>query len=436
MRLKLACALGAAAVLGVYSVASAHVTLVSSDPAAGSRLAGSPTRFRLEFSEPVEASVARLSITGSNGKAVSLPVAGDPRNAYVLLSPGRELGLGTFRVSWHVVSADGHPVNGSFVFTVGDAVGAAPAGAAPPAEPEALSTWGPTVAGAPAVPALLRGLGVGALAALAGLLFFHVTTAARSDGTVARMALQLAIAAPVLLAGHLVAWLLNASPDHRLSSEWLSSAFGSTVGRAELWRTLLALPPLWAIALARRPRLALALTVPGLLMSAAVGHSAAFYPAWSIPLKAFHLLAIAAWLGGLLWLVAGGKNDTRRFVDDTVRVSSFALMGVIAIGITGVVQGVLLVPSFGNLASSYGVVLLLKVAGLGVLLGFGAYHRFRVLPRLVTGGGSSAVAAFGKSLRREVAVLWLVAVIGGVLAYVSPPVAGGAHQNTISESDQ
>ena len=208
------------------------------------------------------------------------------------------------------------------------------------------------------------------------------------------------------------------------------------MGRAELWRTLLALPPLWALALARRPRIALALTVPGLLMSAAVGHSAAFSPVWSIPLKAFHLVALAAWLGGLLWLIAAGKTDTRRFVDDTTRVSSIALMGVIAIGVTGVVQGLLLVPTFGSLSSSYGVTLLLKVAGLGLLTGLGAYHRFRVLPRLVADRGIPVVESFGRSLRGEIAVLWLVVVIGGFLAYLTPPVAGGAHQHTISESDQ
>src|SRR5262249_52422999 len=157
--------------------------------------------------------------------------------------------------------------------------------------------------------------------ALAGLLFFIVATQTSVDARPSRVALWFSVAAPLLLIGHLFTWTINASPNHRIDLAWLSSAFGTTVGRTELWRALLALLPLWALVFARRAGLALLLTAPSLLLSAAVGHSAAFQPSLSVPLKMAHLAALSAWLGGLLWLVVSDRRDVARFAADAAHVS-------------------------------------------------------------------------------------------------------------------
>lgn len=431
-RLGFAFALAVVALLRVYAIASAHVTLVSSDPAANSSIAANPPALRLEFSEPLDAKLAHVSLIGANGAATVLSVSNDPRNAYVILAPLSSLAGGAYRVSWHVVSADGHPVNGSFVFTIGAAT-------APPPEVPTGNTsaaWGPSIAGAPAIPAMLRGLGVGSLAALGGLLFFIVMLRAGFDSRPTRVAVWLAVAAAVLLGAHLATWLVNTAPNHRLSVEHVSDAFGTTVGRVELWRTLAALLPLWALVLVRRPGLALMLTLPALCLSAAVGHSAAFRPMASIPLKALHLFALAAWLGGLLWLVTRERNDMRRFAEETTRVSSIALVGIVVIAVSGVVQTIVLVPSLGALDSAYGTIVGLKVLGVFVLAGFGVFHRFRVMPRLLSGDRSSTAERFTGSLRREIAVIWIVVVLGGFLAYTSPPTAATSSQPSHSESTQ
>ena len=51
-----------ALVLRVFAIASAHATLVSSEPAAGSTVASIPARMRLVFSEPVEPGMAKVSL--------------------------------------------------------------------------------------------------------------------------------------------------------------------------------------------------------------------------------------------------------------------------------------------------------------------------------------------------------------------------------------
>ena len=422
-------ALAAAAVLGTYAVASAHVRLVSSDPAANSALAATPTRIRLEFSEAVAAAVAKISIVRADSSRVELILSNDSANAKVLLAPVENLGPGTFRVVWRIVSRDGHPTTGSFAFSVNAAAPVAPAEhehagheqPAPTKEETAPTNWGPTILGAPTIPAVLRGLGVGSLAALAGLLFFAVSVGAERNDSPIRVALWLSVAAVVLLGGHLAAWLVNTAPDHRPTAEWIGATLGTAAGRTELWRSLLVLPPLWALALTRRPGVALLFAIPPLFLSAAIGHSTVFTPMWSIPMKALHLVAVSAWLGGLLWLIVREPTDVLRFAQETMRVSTVALTAVVTIALSGIVQTLLIIPSFSDLRSAYGAVVMLKIAGLGGLMAFGAYHRFRVMPRLAMGMDGSVITDFSASLRREVALLWLVAVLGGLLAYVSPP---------------
>jgi copper transport protein len=283
---------------------------------------------------------------------------------------------------------------------------------------------------------MLRGLGVGSLAALTGLLFFMVTMPAGAGNRALRVARWLSGAAALLLVGHLGTWLINTAPDHRLTGTWMSAAFSTDVGRIEAWRTFLAVLPFWGLVLARRTGLAALLALPPLLLSAAIGHSAAFHPLWSIPLKALHLTALAAWLGGLFWLVVCDPADPRELAIQTARVSSIALAAVVAIALSGILQSVLLLSSFSDLRSYYGLILSLKVAGMGGLIAFGAYHRYRVMPQLMMGVDGGLVTEFGLSLRREIALLWIVVVLGGILAYVSPPSATTPRQLNFPRSQQ
>jgi hypothetical protein len=85
-RIGFACALAIVFVLRAYSIASAHVTLVSSTPAAGSRLDEEPSSVRLEFSETLDASIAKIWLLSRGGTVTPLVVGSDPSNAYSLLA--------------------------------------------------------------------------------------------------------------------------------------------------------------------------------------------------------------------------------------------------------------------------------------------------------------------------------------------------------------
>ena len=409
----------AAFVHAARGVLHAHAMLVASEPAAESVVATSPTRVRLLFSEEIEPSLAHVSVVASDGHVEQLRVTGDPHDVDAVIGVVSRLSAGAYRVVWHVVSADGHPVDGSFVFWVGSKAGSAPPEVTD--DERALnSTWGPTVAAAPLVPAFLRGIAVGATIALAGVLFF-VVLAARDDvsNTGDRLVRWLAIAAPIVLAFHAVAWSVNAAPGHRLSADAIASAIGSTVGHIELWRLALAALALWAVWLVRRPWLALVFAAGAIVLSGATGHSAAISPLIATPARAVHLLAAAAWLGGLLWLLVCRGMELERFARQAFRVSAVALWAALLVAASGITMAAVFLGSPRELIdSAYGAVLLAKVVGLLALVAFGAYHRFRVMPSLAR--ESLTPLRMAITVRRELATMIVVILLGGLLAYVPP----------------
>lgn len=95
--------------------AQAHTSLVSSDPADGSRLDAPPEQVVLTFSENLrQPSEASLVV---DGEAVDASVEVD--GSRVLVSPTGDASDGSYQVHYRVVSADGHPVTGTVAFAVG-----------------------------------------------------------------------------------------------------------------------------------------------------------------------------------------------------------------------------------------------------------------------------------------------------------------------------
>jgi copper transport protein len=458
-RWLVASGLGGGLVLFLFAVAYGHAMLISSDPPAGGTVTRALTRVRLVFSEPLEASLSEIGVVDVQGRTRKLVVASDPRNVHALVAPVDALPDGAYRVVWRTVSADGHPVEGSFIFHVRVSAAAARAESdaahpepLPPDVPaeEALA-WGPSLAGAPLIPAILRGAALGALMAAGGLLAFigwpgggGSGGGARVDsGRATRLAIVLAGAATLLLVAHLLAWLREATPGHSLDTDWTSRALGTGPGAMELWRIGLTLVALWAAALARRPRVAAVFALGALAVSGAIGHPAAIVPLASIPAKALHLIASALWLGGLFWLAVAGTPDHASFHREAQRVSSVALIAVIVVALSGAAQSFLFLPSVGALlTTAYGWLVLAKVAGMVILIAFGAHHRYRVLPAL--GGvnapasskylvaGADGAEVLRRSVWREIGVMAIVIALGGLLAYVSPNVKEGATVATLS----
>ena len=100
----------------------AHSFLTSSNPMAGSTLAALPKKVVLTFNENLLVVNNRnpntLSISRSNGSVLKTSTAVVVKNTLAVLLQTSEMNFGRLKVAYRAVSADGHPITGSFFFTV------------------------------------------------------------------------------------------------------------------------------------------------------------------------------------------------------------------------------------------------------------------------------------------------------------------------------
>ncbi|MDX3521986.1 copper resistance protein CopC [Streptomyces scabiei] len=101
--------------------AAAHTELDTSSPGTNATLAGPPPRVTLTFSDEMTQKYAKVAVTGPDGKPASdgAPQV-DGRTVTLPLDAGSP--AGRYTVGYRVVSADGHPVSGSYTFTVKETV--------------------------------------------------------------------------------------------------------------------------------------------------------------------------------------------------------------------------------------------------------------------------------------------------------------------------
>lgn len=113
--------LGAALAAGIpVAPARAHAFLDHASPAVGSSIPVAPAAVTLWFTQDLEPAFSSVAVTNTAGQRVDLGNAGVPPGQPAELQVGlKKLPPGTYTVSWHVVSVDTHPTQGSFTFQVG-----------------------------------------------------------------------------------------------------------------------------------------------------------------------------------------------------------------------------------------------------------------------------------------------------------------------------
>jgi methionine-rich copper-binding protein CopC len=111
-------ALAGLAAGAAYTQAFAHAHLSTSAPAAKSSVA-SPSELDLTFTEGLNLKFSGIKVAGPGDKEVKLGDAMLMNDDKVLMVPvSGKLEPGAYKVEWHVLSIDGHKMNGSFGFTV------------------------------------------------------------------------------------------------------------------------------------------------------------------------------------------------------------------------------------------------------------------------------------------------------------------------------
>ncbi len=454
--------------------ASAHAVLLGSSPTDGEVLTERPGEVVLRFNEPVDLPPGAIVVLdpaearwdeGAPGR-----VDDDRRTARVALG---DLPAGTYLVSWQVISADGHPLRGSFTFRYDPPAPEPepepePEPAPPAGDPGAPATGldDPAIeldddalaaleararAGADTSVGVLAGLSRFAVYAgtllLVGSVAFLVALwpagrAARRSwhlvwgawaATVAGSIGIVAMNGPAMVAGGLSdvldVELLRATLETRSGSFW-GARLLLLVLAAPLLHTLQARDPQddlplwwWGVATAVGAGL---LAVPALSGHAVSGR----WVRLAVPADIVHLGAAAVWLGGLTLLGAVAlrveRGDEARAL--LVRFSTLATWCIAAVVATGAFQSWRQVGSLDGLTSTaYGRLLLAKLAVFAGVLAVAAYNNRRVrrlapaaprrepLPVSAAPAGSAAASTPGEEAVRRAA--WLeVGLAVGVLA--------------------
>ena len=107
-------------ILGAASARlEAHAFLKDADPGVGSTIQTSPSEVRIRFTENIEPAVSSIQVFNPSGKEVDKRDLHLDRSDHALLHISLPpLGVGTYKVTWRVVSVDTHVTNGDFTFRV------------------------------------------------------------------------------------------------------------------------------------------------------------------------------------------------------------------------------------------------------------------------------------------------------------------------------
>lgn len=414
-------ALALASLVGLALPASAfaHASLTHESPAFAQRLAVTPRAIVLRFDETIDALPRAIQVLNRRGEDVAGPTHANGRSMVATLP---RLARGPYTVRWQALSGDGHVVSGVYTFgvrvaapLVTDAVGAQG-----PTRTEHVIRWAYFLALALAVGGTgFRLLVVrGPLPRRAERRFYWVT----GIGVVA--VLELGIVSFLFRAEDALQLPFGRFIYGDLSPIVGGTRFGTAFVAMELGFALVAALLYLGWLTGRRallwPAFVLGLAfASGLSLS---GHSAADAGhSWLSELADWvHLGAATLWVGGLVQLVAvvwPGAPDLRRTA--FLRFSRLATVLVALLVAAGTYLSILRLPTVHALwRTGYGEVLLVKLALVALALGWGAMHRFLVVPRVRREG---AAGVLSRSLLGESAVAMAVLLAAAVLVDSKPP---------------
>jgi copper transport protein len=432
------------------SAALAHATLESTSPADGSIVRHAPIQVTATFDEPVGISSGSLKVFAPNGAQVDTggtKHGSTPAEIVIALKPG--LAHGTYTVGWAVVSADSHHVSGAFTFSIG-------APSATTVNPNTVNQTGsPLVSLAFGV---VRWAAFGCFALLIGAVGFVLWC--WPAGASSPLVLRLTMGAWSGLAGSVLGAVLlqgvygaGDGVTRVFFPSVLHATLYSRYGRALGIRLILVIVALFVFtailgslrAEGRRVPVAVSVTWGVLTAALAATWATADHAGtgMQVPLSVasdtIHLSAAAVWLGGLTMLATivlrrpgpraprSARNRVNRktrpatveAVRAVERFSPVALACVGALLVTGTYQAWRNVGSWPALfGTTYGRLLLIKIAAMCVLIGLGYLARIRItalralapavhvsvvqmvmagLPRVSAGANSSSSGSNGSS---------------------------------------
>lgn len=348
-----------AALLALPRIAFAHATPIRYVPSASSVLPEAPSEIEIHFSERVEPRVSSIIVLAPDGSRADLSNSNvDPADRRIYRVGLKDAGVGTYTVSWEVISADdGHFAKGAYVFSVGTQKATAPLDSG---EFQTVHSSSIPEASTLALELIGNALVLGSLAVFAFIwrpMRNHFPQFTSHDQAFSERFQFLVIAGGVSSLAGSVAYLIYktnelASLQGATFAEACIQFIGATSALATLYRMIAILFIVSAVVAMRRrifssPRttgIEYALFAFLALIDferARVSHAAAstFAPAFSVFINFVHLFFKDLWIGGLIATIlllsplVGKSRDLRSaaFV-----LTAFSRMAAVALGVGGV----------------------------------------------------------------------------------------------------
>jgi copper transport protein len=379
--------------LGVTAAAAqAHAALVATVPAAGVRVERAPAMVRLTFDDAVAIDPGSLRVLDANGRDVARGGAFRLGDGSVVAVRTDGLTRGSYVVSWHVVSDDGHVLSGAYAFGVGVAAGDVP---------EAVVKE--QIPAAPVIRAVLHGLLLASIAIALGLLAAALLVA-RPGATIPPTLLEFAAWTTILFVA-----FFDIFVQADTSGLKLGAVIATRYGISRLVMMVATIVGLVGFTSSRRRLYFLLAAGAAIAIAEAVsGHAGtgALPLATSIAALA-HLLGASIWIGLLL---ATAKWPERVDIERVSRTAAWCVFTIVASAVPQAVQGI---PSFDALVTTtYGLLVCAKFVLLLLALAFAVLSR-----RRIAAGASAAVP----TVRLELLVLTAILAVTAVLVESPQP---------------
>lgn len=407
--------------------ASAHALLARADPPINASLRESPTRITLFMTEQLQRSHSSVQVLDSAGQR--LDIGGTEfSDAVPTQMSVRVLRLepGVYTVAWETLSeVDGHTWTGSYVFSVLNPDGSAPAGGAFEID---LHRPGPPVA----ADAVVKAIGLAALVLFVGAVLVCWLLRPSPIALLTPLLAVTVIVGIVTTGYESVAGALRLGDIGFLGDVLVDSRNGLWL--QQRWYALIIAAALISVRLLRPAMVAdrLAFSVLGLLAVAwlasasAISHGAAIGSGWiwGTLFDALHLSAAALWIGGLVSVIIAirGRPDTR--IDAVRRFSIVAALSVPVLAAAGLLSALVQIPNVnGIVETDWGLAFIVKIAIFVALFAAAAANAFFLRPRdaAADGGDRRLVHRFGRMMRIEALLGLAVIAASAVLTQLPSP---------------
>ncbi|QGQ97999.1 hypothetical protein EHS13_25455 [Paenibacillus psychroresistens] len=399
------------------STTLAHASLIKSLPQSNSLSLNSPKEISLTFNERLEDSLYYIKVINDEGQSVTSKKAKLDAKRTTLSLEIPKLADGTFVATYHIISADGHPIEGSYLFTIGTSIAANTFLATSNSQLEHSFSW--KMSTQDWLLYLSRIFYYLTLLLLIGWVMWSVVIRKRDEKV--QQSLQKwrvgLLRAFVFALIFLVYYHYQELIGEGGAAELLHLFFETSIGVSWLASFILAIAGFFI--LQRKLWIDLIWIAAMVAVKSLNGHAMAFKPiGWTLGLDAVHIAAAALWVGGLAISIVLWRNKS--FLKLWLpQFSRAAFYSILILTVTGSLTAWFYLPKLSYVQySQWGTLLVIKV---GLVLAV-AITGFWIRRHMKNHNTQEDLTAGGLSKWLKVDLILMIAVVSivGLLTYAAP----------------